>query len=169
MPDATPEQLAAFRRLRELSLGATVELEGQLTEQKKADAIAKKQREEEARMRLEQQRLISEQEEKNHLENLRKLDEEQAALEAAERDLAAKKKALQDAQRDAAKKAPQDVQGEAEEEKGDEDEDEDNRSESPVSHDIRPPHFILTAHNFIRGLPRRRAPAASCHRSLIRP
>jgi hypothetical protein len=145
--------LAAFKRLRELSLGATVELEGQLTEQKKADAIAKRQCEEEVRVRLEQQRLISEQEEQNRLENVRKLEEEQAVLDAAERDLAAKKKALRDAQREAAKKkAPQDAPSEAAEEKGDEDEDEDdnedNRSESPVSHDIRLPisfsqHIIL--------------------------
>jgi hypothetical protein len=153
MPNATPEQLAAFKRLRELSLGATIELEGQLTEQKKADAIAKRQCEEEVRMRLKQQHLISEQEEQNRLENVQKLEEEQAVLDAAEHNLVAKKKALRDVQREVAKKkAPQDAPSKVAEEKGDEDEDEDNnednRSKSPVSHDIRLPisfsqHIIL--------------------------
>jgi hypothetical protein len=144
MPDATPEQLAAFKSLKELCLGATRALDGQLMMQKRADAIAKKQREDEENTRREQERLAADKAEKDRLETVRKLAEEQAAIEAAERDLAAKKKAVQDAQKDMAKKAPFNVQGEAADDKGDdkdededEDDNEDDRSESPVSHDIR--------------------------------
>jgi septal ring factor EnvC (AmiA/AmiB activator) len=145
MPDATPEQLAAFKSLKELCLGATRALDGQLMVQKKTDAIAKKRREDEENTRREQERLAADKAEKDRLETVRKLDKEQAAIEAAECELAAKKKAVQDAQKDIAKKAPFNVQGEAADDKGDdkdededEDENEDDRSESPVSHDIRP-------------------------------
>ncbi|KAI0245915.1 hypothetical protein BJV78DRAFT_1158275 [Lactifluus subvellereus] len=63
--------------------------------------------------------------EKDRLEMVWKLAEEQAAIKAAEHDLAAKKKAVQDAQKDIAKKAPFNDEDE------DEDDNEDDRSKSP--------------------------------------
>ena len=67
--------------------------------QKESDAAAAKRREEELKVKAEMARVAAEREVRERMERMEKLDAERMEIEAAERALALKKKALRDAQK----------------------------------------------------------------------
>ena len=67
--------------------------------QKELDEAISRQLEEKKRARLEQEWLAAEQVEKERVEQLKKLENEQASIAAAERELALKKQQLHDAEK----------------------------------------------------------------------
>ena len=84
---------------------------------------------EEKRRKEEEARLIAEQVEKDRLERIRKREQERQEIEAAERELEAKKKALRDTEK-----------GADEEDENEDDEGSDSAAEEPV---VRPPFYCF--------------------------
>ena len=120
-PKHQPKRQGMLRKLEDLCSQATTKIEGQLKAQEEGDAAARRQREEE-----EHARQAAEREEQERLERVQ-LKVEWSMIEAAECELVAKKKALQDKE-----KALKDAQkvDTSDDDKDDNDEiDEDNEND----------------------------------------
>jgi hypothetical protein len=103
-----PEYSRISTTLRDLCSQAVVDMDGRLSTQRAADTAAKQKREEEERARQEQ-------EERDKNEKKRKAEESRARIEAAVREIALQKKALEE------------IEGRAEGGDTDEDNDDDNK------------------------------------------
>ena len=89
---AHPDHHASTSALGNICAQAIADIEKRLAGQREADAAAAKKCEEEEKSRVEQERLAAEQAERE-----KKLAEERSAIAAAEKELALKKKLLEDA------------------------------------------------------------------------
>ena len=92
-----PDHHASTSALSNICAQAIANIEKHLAGQWEADAAAAKKCEEEEKSRVEQERLAAEQAEREKLEREKKLAEERSAIAAAEKELALKKKLLEDA------------------------------------------------------------------------
>src|SRR6202050_3162678 len=99
--------------LVKLCTNAITECEAQLEQQKVSDMAEAKQLEEEQKVRENETRMLAEQQEKERQEKMEKMEKDTLEIEAAERDLVAKKEALRNAQ-----KGPDDDEEDEEEEEG---------------------------------------------------
>src|ERR1700691_60956 len=111
-----PDHHNILTALLNLCNNAITECEAKLEQQKVLDMAEAKRLEEEQKVRENEARMLAEQQEKERWEKIEKIEKDRLEIEAAERDLAAKKEALQNLQ-----KGPDDVE---------EDKEEEERSES---------------------------------------
>ena len=93
---AHPDHHASTSALGNICAQAIADIEKCLVGQREADAAVARKREEE-KSPVEQERFAAEQAEREKLEREKKLAEEQSAIAAAEKELALKKKLLEDA------------------------------------------------------------------------
>ena len=140
-PKHQPKRQGMLRKLEDLCSQATTKIEGQLKAQEEGDAAARRQREDE-----EHARQAAEREEQERLKRVRELKAERSMIEAAERELVAKKKALQDKEK--ALKVAQKVVDPSDDDNDDNDEiDEDNENDgsehAPEQQAVRYHLFIL--------------------------
>ena len=119
-----PNHHDVLTALVKLCTNAIMECEAQLAQQKASDMAEAKWLEEEQKARENEARMLAEQQEKERREKMEKLEKDTLAIEAAERDLAAKKEALRNAQ-----KGPENDEEDGEEEEGS----ESGAEEQPVS------------------------------------
>ena len=94
---AHPDHHASTSALGNMCAQAIADIEKRLVGQWEADTAAAKKHEEEEKSQVEQERLAAEQAEREKLEREKKLAEERSAIAAAEKELALKKKLLEDA------------------------------------------------------------------------
>ena len=94
---AHPDHHTPTSALGNICTQAIANIEKCLVGQQEADAAAVKKCEEEEKSQVEQEWLAAEQAEREKLEREKKLAEERSAIAAAERELALKKKFLEDA------------------------------------------------------------------------
>jgi hypothetical protein len=116
-----PDHHDVLTTLLNLCTNAITECEAQLEEQKASDVAEAKRLEEEQKARENEARMLSEQQEKERREKMEQMEKDRLEIEVAERELAAKKEALRNAQ-----KGPDD------DEQDEEDEEEEEGSESGV-------------------------------------
>ena len=94
---AHPDHHNSTSALGNICAQAIADIEKCLAGQREADAAAVKKREEEEKSWVEQEWLAAEQAEREKLEREKKLAEERSVIAAVERELALKKKLLEDA------------------------------------------------------------------------
>ena len=111
-----PDHHDVLTALLNLCNNAITECEAELEQQRASDMAEAKRLEEEQKVRENEARMLAEQQEKERREKMEKMEKDRLEIEAAERDLTAKKEALRNSQ-----KGPDDVE---------EDEEEEERSES---------------------------------------
>ena len=97
MMTAHPDHHASTSALGNICAQAIADIEKRLAGQREADTAVVKKREEEEKSPVEQERFAAEQAEREKLEREKKLAEEWSAIAAAEKELALKKKLLEDA------------------------------------------------------------------------
>ena len=90
-----PDHHDILTALLKLCTNAILECEAELEQQKVSDMVEAKRLEEEQKMRENEARMLAEQQEKERREKIEKRQKDRLEIEAAERDLAAKKEALQ--------------------------------------------------------------------------
>lgn len=128
-----PDHHEVLTTLVDLCTNAITECEAQLEQQKALDMAEAKRLEEEQKASENEARILAEQQEKERRENMEQMEKERLEIEAAERDLAARK----------AKVALRNVQkGPDDDEQDEEEEGEEEGSESGVEE-----HPVSLAHN----------------------
>ena len=90
-----PNHHDVLTALLKLCMNAILECEAELEQQKASDKVEAKWLEEEQKARENEARMLAEQQEKERREKIEKRQKDRLEIEAAERDLAAKKEALQ--------------------------------------------------------------------------
>ena len=106
-----PDHHDVLTMLLNLCTNAITECKAQLEQQKVLDVAEAKRLEEEQKARENEARMLAEQQEKERREKMEQMEKDRLEIEAAERDLTAKKEALRNAQ-----KGPDDEEEEEEEE-----------------------------------------------------
>lgn len=96
-----PEHGATCTTVGDLCAETISKLETRLGQQRESDAAAARKLEEEEKARLELARVEAEREENERLERIRKREQDRMEIEAVERELKVRRKALRDADKEA--------------------------------------------------------------------
>ena len=148
--------------LLNLCTNAITECEAELEQQKALDMVEAKRLKEEQKARENEARMLAEQQEKERREKIEKMEKDRLEIEAAERDLVAKKEALWNAQ-----KGPDDDEEDEEEEEGSESSAEEHLVSLSVS--IFALFYTILINNYVRTLVRQKPSAsASLRRKLAK-
>lgn len=130
-----PDHHEVFTALHMLCANAIAECEAELENQKASDRAEAQLLEEEKKRREDAAKFVAEQENKNRLESLRKMEKGRQEIDAAERELEAKKAALRNAEKGA---------DGGEDDNEEEDEEEEGSKSAPEDAVVRPFFDIFT-------------------------